>query len=209
MTDPTSLVAHPQIVITGGPGGGKTTFLRWLQNSAPHHERFYSVPEAATRLIQSGMRPGSPAFQEEVIALQLATEWVCQTEATPGQVLICDRGTLDGLAYWQLLGLTAPAFFEMSEMSLTDHLRRYAGVIHLRTTACGAVAHYQRDEFGRPEPAEEALHIDQTLLEIWSAHPCFHLIENGPGGWKEKLQKTWECLIAILAKMPGSWPSSP
>ena len=198
MTDPISRVFHPQIVITGGPGGGKTTFLKWLKESAPQGERFLAVPEAATRLIQSGMRPGSPDFQEEIIALQLATEWVCQTEAAPGQVLVCDRGTLDGLAYWKLLHLSAEDFFEMSRMSLADHLGRYLGVIHLQTTAIGASDYYQRCEFGRPEPPDEALRIDHALLEVWSTHPRFYLVENGPGGWIEKLQKTWECLNIIL-----------
>ncbi len=200
MADPVPLFSHPQIVITGGPGGGKTTFLKWLQESAPQRERFLAVPEAATRLIQSGMRPGSPDFQEEIIALQLATEWVCQAEAAPGQILVCDRGTLDGLAYWKLLGLPVPAFLEMSGMSLADHLGRYLGVIHLQTTAKGASDYYLRCEFGRPEPPGEALRIDQTLMEIWSAHPCFHLVENGPGGWNEKLEKTWGCLNAILER---------
>jgi predicted ATPase len=201
VADPTAPTPHIQIVITGGPGGGKTTFLHWLRETAPDPERFLPVPEAATRLIQSGMRPGSSVFQEEIIALQVATEWVSQAEAAPGQILICDRGTLDGLAYWKLLGLPVHEFFEMSGMSLQDHLDRYTGVIHLRAAAKGAVNHYQRIDFGRPEPPEEALRIDQTLLDIWSAHPCFHLVENGTGGWPEKLLQTWDCLTAILEQV--------
>lgn len=194
----TSPCSQLPIVITGGPGGGKTTFLHWLQNSAP--ARFVVVPEAATRLIQSGMRPGSSLFQEEIIALQQATEWVCQSEMKPGQVLVCDRGTLDGLAYWQLLGLSASAFYKMSEMSQADHLARYRGVIHLRTAAVGATDHYQRCDFGRPEPPEEAVRIDHNLLEVWSAHPCLYVVENGPGGWPEKLRKTMDCLNDILTR---------
>ncbi len=200
MADTASLSLHPQIVITGGPGSGKTTFLRWLQESSPCCQRLIPVPEAATRLIQAGMRPGSSVFQEEIIALQTATEWVCQSEAGPGQVLVCDRGTLDGLAYWQLMGLSAPAFFQMSGMPRAEHLARYTGVIHLRTAAMGAAAHYQRCGIGRPEPPDEAQRIDQTLYEVWSGHPCFHLIENGPGGWPEKLENTWQCFSTILEK---------
>ncbi len=52
-----------KIVITGGPCGGKTTALSWLQNAFTlRGYKVIIVPETATELIPAASRPG-PAAQ--------------------------------------------------------------------------------------------------------------------------------------------------
>ena len=151
----------PRIVLTGGPGGGKTTLLHDLRREDPEVERWVLVPEAATILIQAGHRPGSREFQLAVVKVQLALEKACALPARPGQVLVCDRSTVDSLAYWLDIGGTEEEFFEETGLTCEEHYGRYAGAIHLQTAAIGAPEHYQQLSDGArmedPEMAARAL----------------------------------------------------
>ena len=58
------------------------------------------VPEAAPLLFQAGLNGRGKRFQRSVVRLQIALEDACVEAAKLGQVLLCNRGTLDALAYW-------------------------------------------------------------------------------------------------------------
>lgn len=186
------------IVLTGGPGGGKTSFLQTMRHSDPHAERYLLVPESATLLIETGLKPGSEAFQEAVFRTQIALEQSCCAMQRDSQRIICDRGTLDSLAYWKLLGSSEQAFYIQTGMSLKEHLSRYQAVIHLQSTAIGAAGHYVQSETGRKESVEEAARIDRVCGEVWSQHPRYFLVPNGPGGWREKLLAARDIIGALL-----------
>lgn len=189
------------IALTGGPGGGKTTFLQSLRNEDPKAERFLLVPESATLLIQAGLKPGSEAFQEAVFRTQFALEQACISMQNEQQVILCDRGSLDTLAYWKLLGRPEMKFLDMTGMTLEEHMGRYHAAIHLQTTAIEAVSHYVQSEWYRSEPPEVAARIDRMCSEVWSRHPGYHLVPNGPGGWNEKRQSAY-ALLADLIRVP-------
>src|SRR6187402_2440911 len=91
-----------RIVLTGGPGGGKTTaadlFRREIGNRA------VIVPEAATMLFQGGFPRSRDIHaariaQTAIYQVQRNLEDV-QSALYPGRILLCDRGTVDGAAYW-------------------------------------------------------------------------------------------------------------
>lgn len=189
----------PQVVLTGGPGGGKTTFLRELRGMDPERERFILVPEAATLLIGAGHLPGTKEFQLAVVRLQLALEQNCSDLAHPGQVLICDRSVVDSLAYWRLLGGSEDEFFERIGLSRDEVYARYTGAIHLRTAALGAHEFYVRIRAGaRMETQEEAAEIDFMCGQVWRAHPGYQLVDNGSEGWKEKIDNANRALKALV-----------
>src|SRR6059058_2304488 len=93
-----------RIVITGGPGAGKTVISRHLATKFP--ERFVLVPEAATQVYDALQTrwdrldvPGRRDVQRKIYRLQVDQE-ERTLAANPGKILILDRGTIDGAAYW-------------------------------------------------------------------------------------------------------------
>jgi hypothetical protein len=108
-------------------------------------------------------------------------------------ISLCDRGTVDGLAYWQ-----GPDDFWVSVgSSLQVQLARYDAVIHLRTPA----AHdgYNHQNPFRIESAAEASAIDDRIAQAWSAHPRLYNIEATP----DFLTKASEVIRILWAEMPA------
>jgi len=88
---------YPTVVLTGGPGGGKTTaadlYLRELGDEA------IVVPESATLLFAGGFprlaqEHAQRSLQQAIFHVQRNLEDVQRTRF-PDRVVICDRGTLD------------------------------------------------------------------------------------------------------------------
>jgi len=193
----------PKIVLTGGPGGGKTTFLAELRARDPRIQRYILVPEAATLLIQAGHRPGSKEFQLAVVEIQIALESGCALPAKPGQILVCDRSTVDSLAYWLLLGGVEEEFYDRTGLDRENHLNQYSGVIHLRTAALGAPRHYLRlGDGARVETTEEAAEVDALCATVWERHPRYSIVENNGKGWIEKSREVLQRLESILDALP-------
>lgn len=188
-----------RIVLTGGPGGGKTSVLSELRRRDPRAERFLIAPEAASMLLRAGHRSGTQVFQLAIVRLQLALEAQISAaeqghEGRP-RLLICERGTVDSLAYWRHYGWPEEAFFSATGMDLGEHLGRYDGVVHLQTAAVGAEVHYrQGPKAGRLEPASEAAAIDAACVAAWSDHPCLLSIANEGLDWALKLGRALDAL---------------
>ncbi len=91
-----------RIVLTGGPGDGKTTAADLFRREIG--DRVVIVPEAATILFQGGFprsrEPQASRFaQTAIFHVQRHLEDV-QAALFPGRTLLCDRGTADGAVYW-------------------------------------------------------------------------------------------------------------
>lgn len=163
------------VVLTGGPGAGKTAVLNLVRQRLCSH--VYVVEESASILFGGGFpreadRAARKAAQRAIYHVQCELEIIAKRRT--GSILaVCDRGTLDGLAYWP----GEPAeFFEELGTSLGAELARYAAVIHLRTPPA---AHYSNDSNHlRVESADEAHRIDQRIHEVWSAHPRRFTIDS-------------------------------
>lgn len=194
-----------RIVLSGGPGGGKSSLMRELRAEDPDAERYLLVPEAASLLISAGLESRTKPFQRQVVRLQIALEDAVAAAAGDcgdgaGKVLICDRGTIDSLAYWRLGGWDEQEFFDLTGMGLEDHLRRYYGVICLQTTAIGAEVHYHRGTAtGRNEDLREAAEIDALCNQAWSSHPRYELIENAGRDWPAKSRAARDVLRRWLS----------
>src|ERR1041385_6158506 len=91
-----------RIALTGGPGGGKTTAADLLRRELG--TRVVIVPESATILFaggfpRSGQWDANRSAQSAIFHVQRNLEDV-QSALYPERVLLCDRGTVDGAAYW-------------------------------------------------------------------------------------------------------------
>lgn len=153
----------PRIVLTGGPGAGKTAVLEVVRRHLCEHVTV--LPEAAA-IVYGGGFPRHPtdvarrAAQVSIFHVQNQLERMALGEGSPALVL-CDRSVLDGVAYWP--GDPAEYFAAVGE-SRDAMLARYAAVIHLRMPAGGAAANLRGS-------GNEGGAIERRLLEVWSGHP--------------------------------------
>lgn len=164
-----------RIVVTGGPGGGKTTAADLFRREIG--DRVVVVPEAATLLFAGGFpryedREAREAAQRAIYHVQRNLEDV-QAAAFPDRILICDRGTVDGQAYWP----GEADFFAAMGTTAAAELARYDAVIFFETAAVGGLD----IEGGNPtriENLQQAVELDRRLRAAWQAHPRFTLVPH-------------------------------
>ncbi len=172
-----------RIVLTGGPGGGKTTAADLFRREIG--ERVVIVPESATLLFSGGFprctgRSGILAAQHAIFHVQRNLEDV-QSARYPDRILLCDRGTVDGAAYWP--GAT-DEFFATLGTTLARELARYDGVIFFESAAVGGMG----IEGGNPvrnESMKQAAALDAKLRKLWAHHPRFILVRHNPSFLKK------------------------
>lgn len=154
------------VVLTGGPGSGKTAVLELIRLFFCRH--VVRLPESAGIVFGGGFPRDREinvrqAGQRAIFHVQRELEQLAGTRDVA--VALCDRGTVDGAAYWVGDG----TLFTDVGTTLERELRRYHAVIHLRTPADGQG--YGHDNPLRIESASEAAAIDARLVEAWAAHP--------------------------------------
>ena len=184
-----------KIVLTGGPCAGKTTAMNWIQNF--FQKKGYAVvfiPETATELITSGIKPASVVdyltFQQNILQLQIEKEKVYRDAAVnlPEDkiLIVCDRGLLDNKAYlgkrdWsRLLKKTGYNDVELQE--------KYDAIFHLVTAAKGAKEFYNLDNPARYETPDEAIKVDNDIISAWTGHPHLRIIDNSTD-FEEKMKR--------------------
>ena len=194
-----------KIVITGGPCGGKTTAMTWIQD---HFTRMgYTVlfiPETATELITGGVAPWTCGtnldYQKCQVRLQLTKEELFEQAAKtmPNDkiLIVCDRGFMDNKAYMNDEEFAAAvASVHGNVVDLRDS---YDAVFHLVTAAKGAESFYTTDNnTARTETIEEARELDDKLIAAWTGHPHFKVIDNSTA-FDEKLKKLINEIILFL-----------
>lgn len=165
-----------RIVVTGGPGGGKTTAADLFRREIG--DKVVVVPESATLLFSGGFpRTAEPsaraAAQRAIYYVQTNLEDV-QSARYPDRILLCDRGTVDGAAYWP----GDPAdYFAAVGTSQERELARYDAVLFFETAAAGGMS----IEGGNPTRIEsnlEALALDGRLRALWSQHERFMVVPH-------------------------------
>ncbi len=177
MTPPPTLVhSRCRIALTGGPGGGKTTAADLFRRELG--ERVVIVPESATILFGGGFpRYDEPdarrAAQSAIFHVQRNVEDV-QSTRYPDRVLLCDRGTIDGAAYWP----SGPeSYFKAMNTTLELELARYDAVVFFETAAIAGIA-IEGGNAIRRETLSEASELDRRLRELWQQHPRFWLVPH-------------------------------
>jgi predicted ATPase len=164
------------VVLTGGPGGGKTTAADLLRREIG--DRVIVVPEAATMLFAGGFpRPVDPAArrsaQAAIYHVQRNLEDI-QSAQYPDRILLCDRGTVDGGGYWPD---GADDFFTLVGSSFEQELDRYDAVLFFETAALGGHGFESENPF-RTESQQEAVEVDARLRALWSEHPRFTVVHH-------------------------------
>ncbi|MDD9934002.1 MAG: ATP-binding protein [Myxococcales bacterium] len=181
----------PRVVFTGGPAAGKTAVLDVLRR---HLAGGVAVlPEAATILFTGGFpRPkdvaGRRHVQQAIFQVQRSIEGIYGIEH-PDVPHICDRGGLDGAAYWPG-GLSR--FLGAMGTTLDSEYRRYDAVIFMETSAYDEHAYPAENPYRTETPAQ-ARKIDRTLREIWEGHPQFFLV----GREVKFYEKVASCMLAL------------
>src|SRR3989338_5679779 len=91
-----------RIVLTGGPGAGKTAILEVIKKNFCEH--ITVLPEAASIVFgggfwRKGSIPAKKAAQRAIYHIQKELEQLV-IEEQESAIILCDRCTIDGLAYW-------------------------------------------------------------------------------------------------------------
>jgi predicted ATPase len=184
--------AQKRVVLTGGPGAGKTAILELIGHFFCHHVKV--LPESAGIVFGGGFpRSKEPVLQR---AAQRAIFYVQrELEATAAAnnpaIVLCDRGTVDGMAYWP----GPDDFFREVGTTLDEQLVRYDVVIHLRTPR---VADYNVDNPLRLETAAEAAAADDRIFSAWSRHPHRFVVEAST----DFLQKVSQTIELLRVQLP-------
>ena len=172
-----------RIVLTGGPGSGKTSVLEKInQVYSSQGYKVIIVPETATELMNNGItfKNGSISlvdFQELVMRLQLAKEEVVDRTiellGDENVIVLYDRGTIDNTAY-----INKEEFEEMlarlnNVRSFTDLLNKYDLVINL----VGREDFYTTENNkARSESSSEALKLGDATLKCWLGHKTVKIV---------------------------------
>jgi len=187
-----------RIVLTGGPGSGKTAVAAALHRSQP--DRYVVVPEAATQVYSSlntrwdRLDPdGRRRVQRQIYQLQLEQEARLDDDAG-GNIMLLDRGTVDGAAYWP----EGPEHY-WAELGTTHaaELARYDAVVWLQT--CAAIGAYDGDASNacRHEDAQAAIARGEKVLGVWRSHLRLRQVPAFPT-FDEKIRAVEEVLSHLF-----------
>jgi predicted ATPase len=194
----------PIIVLTGGPGGGKTTMINELSHDTDWVRRIASLPEAISLMGGLGISSRDKLFQHLIVHLQMGLEdiLVRTLDVETRRLILCHRGSLDPLAYWMERGWSEQEFFEFTGTTRQEHYQRYSAILHLVTSADGAANAYLRwPQAHRPETPEAAIHLDRILQRVWSGHPRYYRIDNEGRDWPAKAQMVRDILADFYSEI--------
>lgn len=194
------------IVVTGGPSSGKTSVLNKIKEE--FKELGYKtiiVPETATELINSGIKPfGENAlkgidFQDLVLKTQINKENIAKEAAeilgSEKTIILYDRGTLDGYAYvtpdeWDYV-------LKRLNYSKRNLLSQYDAVLYLESakeyfTKENNAARYESD-------ADEALEKGKKVLQSYLSHDNLMVIKP-----REQIEDKQQEVVNIIHNMLGN-----
>lgn len=196
-----------KIVLTGGPGSGKTTVLNSIVNIySSLGVKVIVVGETATEIINSGIKPFGDDkidlldFQELVLSLQLSKEQIydkaielyAKNHPDKDILVIYDRGVIDNKAYIgdkdfnDLLNQVCPN-------SYSSILNKYDLVIDL----VGAKSFYTlENNKARSESADVALELGEKTLKSWVGHPKVKIVAP-----KEKMDDKVNEVISYINEL--------
>lgn len=111
------------VVVTGGPGAGKTTLVDALEAAG-----FRRTIEAGRAIIQAEVARGgtalpwadTAAFADRMLAHEIGSH--TEAASRPGRVFF-DRGVPDVIGYRRLVGLPVPAALDAAARTLRYHRR--------------------------------------------------------------------------------------
>jgi predicted ATPase len=179
-----------RVVLTGGPGAGKTAVLEVVRQHLCQHVAV--LPEAASIVFGGGFPRwdddvGRRAGQRAIFHVQCELERLV-IERGRAALALCDRGIVDGSVYWPG---DPESYWREVGVTRAEALARYRTVIHLRTPAEGHG--YDHVNPVRTESAREAVALDERLLAAWQGHPR-HFVIASAESFLDKLAATLRLL---------------
>ncbi len=178
-----------KIVLTGGPCAGKSTTLEALKQK--FNGRLLVVPEVATILLSGGFPiPGQhvthsqewqSAFQTAVCTTQVSLEQAYELVACEKgiNILVCDRGQLDGAAYTPG-GIKE--FCKLYKINEAQAHKRYKAVIHLESVATANSQLYGKaGNENRYETLDEAESLEHRTRAAWKNHTNWYFVPGNSG----------------------------
>ena len=171
-----ALPSIPMMVVTGGPGGGKSVALEVVRRY--FGGRVEVLPDAAQVVLGGGF-PRRPtlaarrAAARAILSVQRELEQLADEESN-AELVVCQRGTLDALA--RCPDAPCSCFAEVGT-SRARELARYATVLHVRPPE---VPPLDASNLGRTESRAEALAIDARIERAWDGHPRRIVVESTP-----------------------------
>jgi predicted ATPase len=183
------------IVLTGGPGAGKTAILEIARKQLAHDATI--LPEAASIIFGGGFWriqtiTARMAAQRAIYYVQREMENLVFQENI-WKYALCDRGTIDGLAYWPR---TKSLFWHELQTTQEREFSKYSAVIHLRTPS--AALGYNNQNPIRIESATEAARIDSRIAEIWEKHPHYYQIPSTVN-FLDKAKATLDLISSLIS----------
>lgn len=184
-----------KVVITGGPSSGKTECIYKVKE---HFEKIgYKViviPSVGTALIQCGIYPWDAVNEDDFERMNLgakikleeiADEAVSNINASK-ILILCERGTVDVKAYTSNRNFQQICKeYNTSEEELKN---AYDAVFHLKTVAKGYRDQYKQVPVYRKEDPDTAIYLDDKVIEAWSGHNNFRIIDAYPY-FEDKMMK--------------------
>jgi len=163
-----------RIVITGGPGAGKTASLEMARRILCEHVGF--ARESASIVFGGGFpreqrQDTECAAQRAIFHVQRELESIFEHREDL-ELVLCDRGTVDCAAYWPR---AEDDLYREVGTTREAELARYSVVVHLRTPPRGDG--YRREGL-RIESASEAARIDSRIEHCWRGHPKRIFVEH-------------------------------
>lgn len=202
-----------EVVISGGPCGGKTSAMAYLQEHLTQlGYRVLIVPEVATMFITGGVadmvylainRPDIYLDVQVNITLAQVEQrkrFLSLAEAFPEEkvIILHDRGPMDNRAYMSdgqfeaVMAETALGYPELRDS--------YDAVLHLVTAARGAEEAYTlENNAARQETPEQAREMDERTLNAWIGHPHLRIIGNETS-FEGKLQNVLREVLHLLGE---------
>lgn len=200
-----------EIVLTGGPAGGKSASLEFIRASlASRGYRVLICPEAATMLYSNGVgdvgriasekRDLYRETQKTIALMQRVLREQLRRYAEQFDepvIIIYDRGEMDCAAY------LSPSEWQknLEEMGVTEKeiLRSYDAVIHLRSAAGTPWADLSNNPSRREADPTEALSACDRTMEAWKKHPHRYVID-AHDSFDVKLSQVFAAIAETIAR---------
>ena len=199
-----------RIVLTGGPGSGKTTVLNSIVNMYTSlGVKVVVVSETATEIINSGIKPFGDDkiemldFQKLVLSLQLSKEKIYDEairmyqKVHPNEdiLIIYDRGSIDNKAY-----ITDEEFDAVMQSVCDDDYSTILNKYDLIIDLVGSKKFYTlENNKARSESADVALTLGEKTLKSWVGHPKVKIV--GPKeNMNDKVSEVVSYINELLSK---------
>ncbi len=199
-----------EIVLTGGPSGGKTSFLDYASRRLRSRGmRIFTVPEVATMIITGGIPDialfadeGGPRYfkiEKQMILTQMGLRIRFNDLAAAIKddscIILYDRAEMDARAY---ITDGMETILRSQGTSIPEIRDSYHGVIHFVTAAEGAEEHYgNANNKARYEDLEGARYADKRTLQGWVGHPHLKIVDNSTN-FDQKMERGMEVLDRMI-----------